>query len=188
MDEVRRSGLDRRSKQDPTPDDRRSGKDRRAIFDDLYHTIQRYKAIPLFEGLTIEQLTKMLRICSKKKYLNQKYIYRLGEESSTMFILLKGKLSIRLKSGVEWQSISPPRVVGEMGIFTGDRRSASVIAETDCIVLSFNKVELLNVFRSDIDLCNKIQLNIIKELSKKMRNDNEQIEELLQKIHSLEMI
>ena len=75
-----------------------------------------------------------------------------------------------------------------MGIFTGDRRSASVIAETDCIVLSFNKVELFNVFRSDPDLCNKIQLNIIKELSKKMRSDNEQIEELLQKIHSLEMI
>ena len=65
-EEARRSGLDRRNRQDPAPDDRRTGKDRRAIFDDLYQTIQRYKAIPLFEGLTIEQLTKMLRVCSKK--------------------------------------------------------------------------------------------------------------------------
>ncbi len=39
-----------------------------------------------------------------------------------------------------------------------------------------------------MDLKNKILLNVIKELSKKMRNDNNQIEELLQKIHSLQML
>ncbi len=188
MDETRRSGLDRRYQQIPTADERRTGKDRREVFADLYQTIQKYKKIPFFEGLTIEQITKMLRICSKKKYPGQKYIYRNGEESTNMFILLKGKLSIRLSSGVEWQSIAPPRFVGEMGIFTGEKRSASVISETECIVLNFSKVELFKLFSIDMDLNNKILLNVIKELSKKMRNDNIQIEELLHKIQSLQML
>ena len=112
----------------------------------------------------------------------------MGEESKNMFILLKGKLSIRFASRIEWQNISPLRVVGEMGIFTGEKRSASVISETECIVLNFSKVELFNLFNNDMDLNNKILLNVIKELSKKMRNDNIQIEELLEKIRSLEML
>ena len=106
MDETRRSGLDRRHQQIPTVDERRTGKDRREVFEDLYQTIQKYKKIPFFEGLTIEQITKMLRICSKKKYPGQKYIYHNGDESTNMFILLKGKLSIRLSSGEPYSTES----------------------------------------------------------------------------------
>ena len=89
---------------------------------------------------------------------------------------------------MELQSISPAGTVGEMGIFTGGKRSASVFTVTNCNVLNFNKTELFRLFGQDKDLCIKILVNVIKDLSKRMRKDNIQLEELLYKIRALDLV
>ena len=143
MDENRRSGLDRRQEDASAQSERRKVEDQRKLLKDPDQAIERFKKIPMFNGLTMEQLKKMLHICSKKNYKSQEYIYQMGEESKNMFILLKGEISIMFNTGLELQSITPAGAVGEMGIFTGGKRSASVIAVTDCITLNFSKKELM---------------------------------------------
>ena len=159
MEKNRRSGSENLKQQ---------GEEKRARLKEPDQTLERFKKIPMFRGLATEQLKKMLGICAKKVYPNQEHIFRSGEGSNNMFILLKGKISIMFDSGIELQSISPAGTVGEMGIFTGEKRSASVFAVSDCTVLNFNKEEMFKLFSKDNDLSIKILLNVTQEISKEL--------------------
>lgn len=188
MEKNKRSGKERREHMTSPSAERRKKGERRTVVSDADETIQMFKKVPMFKSLTSEQLKIILCICSKKKYPGQEYIYRIGEESDNMFILLKGEISIMFSSGVELQKITPAGTVGEMGIFTGESRSATVMTVSECTVLSFNKVELFRLFIDDTNLAIKILLNVIKDLSQKMRKDNQQLGELLYRIRSIDLI
>ena len=188
MQSNRRTGIERRQKRDSLSSEKRGGGERRSLEKKPDKIIERFKKIPMFEGLTTEQLKKMLIICSKKKFEANQHIYTIDEESKNMFILLKGKIGIAFSTGVDLQSIAPAGIVGEMGIFTGEKRSTNVVAESDCMVLNFDKTELYKLFSSDSDLHVKILMNIIKDLSKKMRRGNEQIDQLLYRIRVLDIM
>ena len=71
-------------------------------------------------------------------------------------------------------------IVGETGNFTGGSRSASVEAETDCILLIIQKRELVRLFEKDCFLAVHSLMNVIKDLSHKLRINNVIIEELHQ--------
>lgn len=188
MNTIRRTGIARRRKQTSLSEKQRRGNERRSLEKNPDKIIERLRKIPMFEGLTTEQLKKMLSICSKKKFEISKNIYTIGEESDNMFILIKGKIGITFNTGVDLQSIAPAGIVGEMGIFTGEKRSANVVAETECMVLNFSRTELYRLFSSDANLHIKILMNIIKDLSKKMRGSNEQIDQLLYRIRVLDIM
>ena len=188
MDLNRRSGINRRVHEAVPPDNRRKKEERRSLQHEPASIIERFRKIPLFEGLTDNQLEMMLTICSKVKYEANQHIYSFDQDANNMFILLKGKIGILFGSGVDLQSINPAGLVGEMGIFTGEKRSANVVAETECLVLNFSKSELYRVFAADKDLNVKILMNVIKELSKKMRRSNEQIDQLLYRMRVLDIM
>jgi len=188
MNETRRSGIDRRQQNITHNNEKRKNIDRRIPLKDPDEAIQRFKNIPMFKGLTTDQLKTLLHISSIKKFKEQEHIYHIGEESNSMFVLLKGKISIMFNNGLELLSITPTGTVGEMGLFTGEKRSASVLTVTECAVLFLNKEELFNLFNRDSNLANKILLNVIKDLSKKMRKDNAQLEELLYRVRALDSL
>ena len=97
-----------------------------------------------------------------------------------MYILIKGELIVTSAQGKEYSRIKPGGIVGEMGILTDKPRSASVVTATDCIVISINKNEFINLLKKDTVLTIRILINIINDLSEKLRNDNIIIEELKQ--------
>ena len=150
--------------------------------------LETYSKIPMFENLSKEQLLKILRICSKKKYPGLHYLFHAGEESIDMYILLKGKLNIKLRIGDVWKTVTKFGSVGEMGFFTGVKRSANVVTDTECLLLKLNKVEVSRLFQLDKDLHIKIHQNIIKDLTQKILTDHEEIEELYYRMRALEWI
>ena len=188
MNETRRSGIDRRQQNGTHNNEQRKNTEQRNSLKDPDETIQRFKNIPMFKGLTTDQLKKLLHISSIKKFKEQENIYRIGEESNGMFVLLKGKISIMFNNGLELLSITPTGTVGEMGLFTGEKRSASVLTVTKCVALFLYKEELFALFNSDSNLANKVLLNVINDLSKKMRKDNTQLEELLYRVRALDSL
>jgi putative ABC transport system ATP-binding protein len=187
VEENRRSGIDRRADNGDTTDERRQS-ERRSLLNTPEEVLNRLKSISMFKGLTDDQLSRMVSICSRRKYAPGELIYKAGDEANEMFILLRGKISIKFGTGVELRSIVPTGTVGEMGVFTGEPRSATVEADTECNSLNFNKTELLMLFRTDMELWIKIQANIIRDLSHKVRKDNEIIEELMYRVRSLEIL
>ncbi len=51
-----------------------------------------------------------------------------------------------------------------------------------------NWKEMFSLFNADANLANKILLNVIKDLSRKMRKDNTQLEELLYRVRALDSL
>jgi CRP-like cAMP-binding protein len=67
---------------------------------------------------------------------------RQGEEADRFYLILKGTCTVRLKKDdvlFTIAQLSPGDLVGEMAVFTGEKRGASVEAETDMDVLSMSK-------------------------------------------------
>ena len=181
-----RSGIERRQRLITVPEDWRVSKERRMILKDPDKTIGRLRMVGIFDSLSSVQLKNLLNICSKRIVSTNDPIYSTGDESTDMFILIRGKLKVIFDDGSEQTGIIPAGIVGEIGVFTGVPRSATITAGIKCTILSFNKEELLRVFSNDNDMWVKIQTNIIRELSGKLREDNTFINEK-RKLRSLEI-
>ena len=186
--EERRSGEDRRETDVPAPEGKRENNERREVLQGYNKIIETYSKIPLLKGLTNEQLLKMLRICSKIKTPGTHYLFHRGEESKAMYILLKGRLNIMLEGGEIWKSVSPFGCVGDMGFFTGTKRSADVITDTECILLQLNKGEIFKLFTNDKELHIKILENIVNELTYRLLTDRDEIEHLHYRIRASDTI
>lgn len=192
--DTRRSGLDRRSRELPkkpeqaVTQERRAIPERRELLKDTEKIVEQYGRLPLFKHLTPQQIMKMLRICAKKKFPAAHSVYSSGEESRDMLVLLKGTMKVVLSIGEVWVTLKPPGTVGEMGLFTGEPRSADVMTETECLVLRITRTELFRVFDTDKDLHAKLLLNVVNDLAAKLRNDQGEIANLHYRLRALDQI
>ena len=102
MDELRRSGSDRRKDKSDIKSNQRSGEDRRFSLSENYlQFIKILEKIPIFQGLTFGQFQKILRICSKRFFKRDSNLCSTGDDSKEMFILLKGELKVTFHDGKE---------------------------------------------------------------------------------------
>ena len=179
MRDLRRSGFDRR-RGNEGGENAPSGRveERRALNKNYYQFIKILKKIPIFKNLRVDQFQLILNICAKNMFSKGDVIFIEGDESLEMFILIHGELKITFIDGKELSVIKPVGIVGEMGIFTSEPRSASVSAATDCVLLTIHRKELFKVFERDCFLAMQILMNVIKDLSHKLRNNNVIIDEL----------
>ena len=173
IDESRRSGFDRRDDGRPIV-----VKDRRAVVAEEGKYITIIQKIPIFKGLMLSQFKKILRITSRLSYNSDNAVIKADSESKQMFIIIKGALKVVFPDGKELTRITPVEIVGEMGLFTGERRSASVLAAEESLVLVIRKNEMLNLFRKDSDLGLLILTNVIRDISHKLKKSNTLIDEL----------
>lgn len=180
-EETNRSGINRRKGPKKVSVDKRKGEERRAVLKDPDRIIGFMKKIPLFKGFTNEQYIKILNICSQKIFPVDHYICREGEVSDSSFILLKGKLKVTIKGSTLLNYITPPGLVGEIGVFTGVERSASVLAISESTVIKIHKKELYELLKNNAGLSNCLLLNVIQDIANKLQEDNETIEELRNK-------
>ena len=188
MKENRRSGEDRRQQQIPNPKDRRYKKEQRKQLVMSEQTKERLLEMLIFDDMSIQEIIKIVMVCAKKEIPINTKIYKIGEESEEMLILVKGEIIVLSRGGVELQTYEPYDIVGEMGVFTGAPRSATVIASTDCIVLKINIDELFRALNADHNLKEKFLINVIKVISGKVSRQNELVEEQTYKIRNLEIL
>ena len=137
--------------------------------------------IPIISGLTNDQFEALLSICEKQKVTPYTVIFKEGDCPGEMYILTEGFLKVTLK-GKELNKILPISTVGEMGVFTGEPRSATITSVTRCTVLKILKKDLFNLFRKDKDFHIKFQEGMLVDLSQKLRLTNEVITKLRTKL------
>ncbi len=83
--------------------------------------------IPIISDLTNDQFEALLSICEKQTIPTYTIIFKEGDRPAEMYILTEGLLKVTLK-GREINKILPISTVGEMGVFTGEPRSVTVIS------------------------------------------------------------
>ena len=127
------------------------------------------RKLRVFQGLSLSESARMLKVCSSRTYVPSEIIYNAGEQSKEMFILLQGKLKAIGQSGAELGDILPGTCCGEMGVFTGQPRVATVVAVEQSTGFAITKSDFQTVLRSDTGLQVKIQKNIITMLCERLQ-------------------
>ena len=145
------------------------------------------KKIPIFTGLTDEQLSKVVLIMTVQAVEKSAPIIKEHEYGTDMFILLSGEVevskSLLLKiagRGLDQRdkmlrklSANDYAFFGEMGLFDERaERSASIIALTPCEIAVITKEDFFRLADSDTAIGYTILKNIIRILSVRFEKNN----------------
>ena len=124
--------------------------------------------IGTFKGLTLDEARRLLKVCRFQSFGQSERIYTQGDASTEMLILLKGSLIVTGQTGAIIGEISPGATTGEMGVFTGQPRSASIATTQPCSCLVLRKGELDTLLSSDRNMHVKILQNVVAMLSDRL--------------------
>jgi len=140
--------------------------------------------IPMFSGLGTEKIGVILKLSEFRNAEGGEVLCKAGEASSEMLILLSGQLGVFNQEHVQLATIDPAVPVGEMGLITGQPRSATVRAMVDSNLLVIKKTAFDRLMRSNGEICSKVYRNVIQTMAERLQEskkrqraaDGEQIE------------
>lgn len=134
--------------------------------------VQVLRKIPIFKGLSPSQVKMILALCAHKSFRPGHQVCRSNSPSDEMYILLSGELVVSTLEGVRVATLLPVTTVGEMGVITGQPRSATVEASKPSNIFVIQKKQFDFMLRDDRDMRSMVYRNIIDVLSNKLTNDN----------------
>ena len=137
--------------------------------------IQIIGKIPMFSGLSPAQALQILKICKPLSFAQKETLCAHGTKSTEMFVLLTGTLFVTALDGTVLTKLSPITIVGEMGLVTGQPRSATVMAESQISVFEISKLKFDILMKKYPEIGFKIYRNIIHILSERLDNNNTQL-------------
>jgi small-conductance mechanosensitive channel/CRP-like cAMP-binding protein len=114
---------------------------------------------PLFECLSDEQIQSLVQQSRVSHFGRGERVIREGAEGDSMFVLLRGAAEVSIsKNGsvIPVASLKAPDCFGEMSLLTGEPRTATVRAETDCQVMEIGKPVMAELLRAAPDCLERL--------------------------------
>lgn len=133
--------------------------------------------IPIFSGLPLDGLGRILALCTKVTLEAGEALCRQGDRSDSMYILLFGKLVVKIGNYAAIAFIDPVTSIGEMGVFTGEPRSATVEAMERSALLRLSTEDMSRFIESYPELGVNIMRRVIRTLAERVSADNTRISE-----------
>ena len=131
--------------------------------------------INVFNGFEVDEVQRLLFMCSPEKYATGEVVYEADEPSTNMLILLTGKLQVVSKTGEILGEIPAGTATGEIGILTGRPRSARVIALEPAAGMMIAKEDLSSLM-GDLRIRAKVFENLVDQLCDRLLGANQSIE------------
>ncbi len=146
--------------------------------------LQRMKSViekvRVFKRFTMTEAQRLLKLCQYKSFAASEVIYRMGEPSREMLVLIQGKLQAINESGTVLGEILPGTTTGEMGVLTGQPRSATIVAMEKSAGFVITKPDLDTLLR-DEDIRLKVYENMVEMFCERLSGANVQIENYAKK-------
>jgi CRP-like cAMP-binding protein len=136
-------------------------------------------AVGLFDEIPDEQLTKIVEISREMTFKQGELIFREGSEAENIYVLLDGKVAIRvhLTSRPESLTVSvinkPYQSFGWSGIVSPYHFTASALCESDCRLLAISGQELLQKLREDPESGFQVMCKISEMISSRLRSSRQ---------------
>lgn len=146
---------------------------------DIESKIQFLKRVPIFGGVDDDNLTKVAHITSEKNYSKKNIVFHEGDYGDALYIIKNGRIKIA-KVAIDGREktltiLKAGDFFGEMAIFDDMPRSATAEAmDHDVKLLSISK----NDFEQLIMSTPSIAIKIMKDLTRRIRQVNEQVQDL----------
>ena len=117
------------------------------------------RSFPLFEHLTVRQLADVARLVKQENFAPGAEIVREGEYETSMYAILEGRVQVASKN-VALNELRRGEIFGELALFDGEPRSATVSALEPTRVLRIEGQDLLALMEElpeiAIAICRKL--------------------------------
>ena len=111
------------------------------------------RPLPIFAPLVDDQIDRLAAASTLHLYHAGEVLVGQGDEGDSLFVVKAGRARVELVSPNGSRSLlavrQPGEFFGEMSLLTGERRSASVIAESEMEVVVVDRSALADVLRGD---------------------------------------
>jgi len=131
------------------------------------------RGVPIFKELRDDFLVRLASIMNEVSYPPSKMIFAQGQEGRSLYIVVAGQVRVHL-GDKDLAVLDKGSCFGEMSLFDAEPRSASVTAVSGCDCLVLTQQQLYEA----IDETPDIAVNIIRLLSRRIRSQNIQLNEL----------
>ncbi len=133
------------------------------------------RRVPVFQELRDDFLVRLAALMDEVGYPPQHTIFTEGQEGQSLFIVVRGQVRVHLGLQ-ELARLAQGACFGEMSLFDSEPRSASVTTLDACECLVLTQQQLYEA----IDETPDIAVNIIRLLSRRIRDLNQRLNPVLQ--------
>jgi small-conductance mechanosensitive channel len=126
---------------------------------------ERLSAIDIFSPLTSDELNALAAGASARVFAPGETIIRAGDTGASMFVVHRGSVDVRVDADGSARTIKrlgEGAFFGEMALFTGEPRTASVVAAEETEVLEIGHDAMRALFQTNPDLVEALS-HTIKE-------------------------
>lgn len=138
------------------------------------------RGVPIFKELRDDFLVRLASIMDELSFPTNHTIFTEGQEGRALYIVVSGRVSVHLR-GQELAQLDKGTCFGEMSLFDAEPRSASVTTLDPCDCLMLTQQQLYEA----IDETPGIAVNIIRLLSRRIRELNNELNEKQQEVKQL---
>jgi CRP-like cAMP-binding protein len=125
--------------------------------------------VPMFSGLSAEELEQLSPLLQPWRYSKGEVIFHQGDVGTTLYIVRKGEVAIRLSSadGKERTLALLKRgdAFGEMALLDGEPRSTDAVARDEAHLLRLQRED----FQRFVEARPRVSLSLLAEMSRVVR-------------------
>lgn len=137
------------------------------------------REIPVFSGLTTEQLSLVAGHGSLRKCGAGEVLFREGEAGTEFFVILEGKVRIsKMVPGIGEEALAilePGAYFGEMALIDNTPRSADAIAHSSCRLWFIETRDLEELMFLNKELAYDLLWSFVRTLAARLRETNDKI-------------
>ena len=144
----------------------------------LASRIELIQQMPIFGAIGAEAIQFLLEPAPVIRVRRGDFFFRENDEATCMFVLESGQVTVTKN----WQNhellirrLGPGDCFGEMALLDLFPRSATVRADEDCSAIELTSANLYRLFEHDVEQFALIQMNIAREMSRRLRVTDERL-------------
>jgi CRP/FNR family cyclic AMP-dependent transcriptional regulator len=136
------------------------------------------QGMPIFGGVRADTLDFLLTHARTVTRCKGQFFFLENEPGNSLFVLESGQVAVlRTWEGRQHvlRLLEEGDCFGEMAIMDLLPRSASLLAQEDCSAIEISTADLYHLYKQDIEQFAVIQMNVARELSRRLRLADEQL-------------
>jgi len=130
------------------------------------------RGLPLFEGLDAEQINRLAGVCKVANFEPEDVIFRQGDASQELYVVLDGEVAIRVDSVDLVGSVSKGECLGEISLVTAAGHSATATARTRVEMAILAHRDLTQLIRQRPDIGLHLYRNVAAGMAAKLKRSN----------------
>ncbi|MCA1606362.1 MAG: cyclic nucleotide-binding domain-containing protein, partial [Acidobacteria bacterium] len=127
--------------------------------------VERLAAVDIFAPLSTEETRMLAQAATSHVFAPGETVIRAGDPGSSMFVVHNGRVTVQVSENGRPRTVatlSDGAFFGEMALFTGEPRTANVVALEETEVLEISHAAMKQVFDTNPDLVESLS-HIIAE-------------------------